>query len=135
LLNIIPFILNYTGVFVNLHTVMKTVLTATDEIQSEAFTRCSSVDHRERLSPLYNYAIICLVSPNSRDGPLCAVHTMHTTGWNTFYRNVAEYITTYFYWLFPQNCNFSKVRHRRPDDGPGGPKHVEAIRRWSSCIF
>ena len=31
--------------------------------------------------------------------------------------------------LFPQNCNFSKVRHGLPDDGPGGPKHVGAIMR------
>ena len=64
-----------------------------------------------------------------------ARHTTHTTAWNTFYYNVAEHITTYFYWLFPQNCNFSKVQHRLPDDGPGGPKHVGVIRKWSSCIF
>jgi hypothetical protein len=30
--------------------------------QSEAFTRRFSVDNRERLSPVYNNAIICLVS-------------------------------------------------------------------------
>jgi len=41
---------------------MKTVLTTTDDIQSEAFTRGFSVDNRECLFPLYNYAIICLVS-------------------------------------------------------------------------
>lgn len=41
---------------------MKTVLTATDDIQSEAFTRGFLIDHRESLSALYNYAIICLVS-------------------------------------------------------------------------
>ena len=28
-----------------------------------------------------------------------------------------------------QNRNFSKVRHRLPDDGPVGPKHVGAITR------
>ena len=56
-------------------------------------------------------------------------HTIHTTAWNTFYHNIAEHITKYFYWLFPQNYNFSKVRHRLSDDGPGGPKHVGAIMR------
>ena len=35
----------------------------------------------------------------------------------------------------PQNCNFSKVRHRLPDDGPGGPKHVGAIMRYFNCTF
>ena len=34
-----------------------------------------------------------------------------------------------------QNCNFSKVRHRLPDDGPDGPKHVGAIMRYFNCIF
>jgi hypothetical protein len=38
--------LNYASVFLNLHTVMKTVLTATDDIKSEAFTRDFSVNHR-----------------------------------------------------------------------------------------
>jgi len=70
LLNFFPFILNYTRVFVNLHTIMKIVLTATDDIQSEAFTRGFSVDHTESLSPLHNYAIICLVSEISYDGEL-----------------------------------------------------------------
>ena len=66
---------------------------------------------------------------------LCAVqfvtarHTIHTT------HNIAEHITTYFYRLFPQNCNFSKVRHRLPDDGPGGSKHVGAIMRYFNCII
>ena len=39
--------------------------------------------------------------------------------------------------LSPQNCNFSKVRHRLPDDGPHGPKHVRAIMRYfviKGCI-
>jgi len=31
-----------------------------------------------------------------------------------------------FYWLFPQNRNFSKVWHRLPDDGPGGQKHEQS---------
>ena len=34
-----------------------------------------------------------------------------------------------------QNCNFSKVRHRLPDDGPNGPKHVGTIMRYFNCIF
>ena len=34
-----------------------------------------------------------------------------------------------------KNCNFSKVRHRLPDDGPNGPKHVGAIMRYFNCIF
>jgi len=44
-------------------------------------------------------------------------------------------LLTYFYWLFPQNCNFSKVWHRLPDDGPGGPKHVGTIMRYFNCTF
>jgi len=32
-------------------------------------------------------------------------------------------------------CNFSKVRHRLPDDGPNGPKHVGAIMRYFNCIY
>jgi len=39
-----------------------------------------------------------------------ARHTIHTTAWNNFYHNTDEHITMYFYWLIPQNCNFSKVR-------------------------
>jgi len=42
---------------------------------------------------------------------------------------------TYFYWLFPQNCNFGKVRRRFPDDGPSGPKHVGAIMRYFNGTF
>jgi len=34
-----------------------------------------------------------------------------------------------------QNCNFSKARHRLPEDGPGGPKHVEANMRYFNCPF
>ena len=34
-----------------------------------------------------------------------------------------------------QNCNFSKVRHRLPDGGPNGLKHVGAIMRYFNCIF
>ena len=36
---------------------------------------------------------------------------------------------TIIYRLFPQNCKFSEVQHRLPDDGPGGPKQVGAIMR------
>jgi len=40
-----------------------------------------------------------------------------------------QYCWTYndIFLLSPQNCKFNKVRHRLPDDGPGGPKHVGAI--------
>ena len=31
--------------------------------------------------------------------------------------------------LLKLHCNFSKVRHRLPDYGPNGPKHVGAIMR------
>jgi len=50
--------------------------------------------------------------------------TLYTPQLETLSTNTAEHTTTYFYWLFPQNCNFSKVRHRLPDDGPCGPKYV-----------
>jgi hypothetical protein len=32
----------------------------------------------------------------------------------------------YFYWLVLQKCNFSKAQRKLPEDGPEGPKHVEA---------
>jgi len=32
-------------------------------------------------------------------------------------------------------CNFSKVRHRLPDDGPDGPKHVGAIKRYLNILY
>ena len=32
-------------------------------------------------------------------------------------------------------CDSSKVRHKLPDDGPDGPKHVGAIMRCFNCIF
>jgi hypothetical protein len=31
-----------------------------------------------------------------------------------------------FYWLILQKRNFSKDQSRFPQDGPDGPKHVEA---------
>jgi len=34
---------------------------------------------------------------------------------------VVKHTKTYFYCLFTQNRNFTKVRHGPPDDGPGGP--------------
>jgi len=37
--------------------------------------------------------------------------------------------------LTSQNCNFSKVRHRLPVDGPDGPKHVGANMRYFNCTF
>jgi hypothetical protein len=55
-----------------------------------------------------------------------ALHSIHTTTWNNVYHNTTERITTYFHWLIPQNCNFSKVQHKLPEDGPGGSKHVGA---------
>jgi hypothetical protein len=39
------------------------------------------------------------------------------------------------YLLIPQDCNFSKVRHRLPDDGPDGPKHAEANMRYFNVHF
>ena len=57
-----------------------------------------------------------------------ARHTIHIAASNTFDHNIAEHMTDVFL-LIPQNCNFSKVRHRLPDDGPDGPKHVGATMR------
>ena len=64
-----------------------------------------------------------------------ARHTIHTTAWNTCCHNTANHITMYFYWLIPQNCNFSKARYRLPEDGPGGPKHLGANMRYFNCTF
>ena len=64
-----------------------------------------------------------------------ARHTIHTTPWNNFHHNTAELITMYFYWLIPQNCNFSKVWHRLPEDGPIGPKHVGVNMTYFNCTF
>jgi hypothetical protein len=69
----------------------------------------------------------CLIKPFTQ-------HTTHTTSWNTFYHNTAEHIT-YFYWLIPQNCNFSNTQHRLPEDGPGWPKHVGANMRYFNWTF
>ena len=52
-----------------------------------------------------------------------------------FHHNIAEHITMYFYRLIPQNCNFSKAQHTLPEDGPIGPKHVEANMRYFNCTF
>ena len=65
-----------------------------------------------------------------------AVHgTQYTPQLETLFTNIAEHLTTYFYGLSPQNCNFSKVRHRLSDDDPDGPKHVGAIMRYFNCTF
>ena len=72
------------------------------------------------------YCVLCTVCR--------ARHTVHTTAWNTF-TNTGEHLTTYLYWISAQNCNFSKVRHRLPDDGPNGRKYVGAIMRYFNCIF
>jgi len=32
----------------------------------------------------------------------------------------------YFYWLLLKKCNFSQAQYKLPEDGPDGPKHVEA---------
>ena len=61
--------------------------------------------------------------------------TQYTPQLETLFTNIAEHLTTYFYWLSPQNCNFSKVRPRLPDDGPDGPKNVGAIMRYFNYIF
>ena len=61
--------------------------------------------------------------------------TQYTPQLETHFTNIAEHLTTYFYKLSPQNRNFSKIRHRLPDVGPGGPKHVRAIMRYFNCIF
>jgi hypothetical protein len=69
--------------------------------------------------------------------PVCrAVHgTQYTPQLETLFTNIAGHLTTCFYWVSTQNCNFSKVQHKLPDDGPNGPKHVEAIMRYFNCIF
>ena len=46
------------------------------------------------------------------------------------FTNIAEHLTTYFYWVSAQNCDFSKIRHMLPDDGPGGLTHVGAIMKY-----
>ena len=61
--------------------------------------------------------------------------TQYTPQLETLYTNIAEHLTTYFYRISAQNCNISKVLHRLPDDGPGGPKHLGAIMRYFNCIF
>ena len=33
-------------------------------------------------------------------------------------------MTTYFYWLFLQKCNFSQAQFKVPEDGPDGAKYV-----------
>jgi len=54
-----------------------------------------------------------------------ARHSIQTTTSNIF---LPQHCWTnndvFFYWQNPQNCNFSKARHRLPEDGPDGPKHV-----------
>jgi hypothetical protein len=74
---------------------------------------------------------------------LCAVqfvsHKLHgaqyTPQIETLFINIAGYLTTYFYWVSAQNCNFSKVQHKLPDDGPDEPKYVGTIMRYFNCIF
>jgi hypothetical protein len=53
-------------------------------------------------------------------------HSTHITTWNICCHNTANHITMYFYWSIPQNCSFSKVQHKLPEDGPSGLKHVGA---------
>jgi hypothetical protein len=67
---------------------------------------------------------------------MIAVHgTQYTPQLETLFTNIAGHLTTYFYRVSTQNCNFSKVRHRLPDDGPNGLKHLGAIVRYFNCIF
>jgi hypothetical protein len=65
---------------------------------------------------------------------VCRARTQYTPQLETIFTNIAEHLTTYFYWVSPQNCNFSKVQHRLPDDGPDGPKHVGAIMRYFNIL-
>jgi hypothetical protein len=50
-------------------------------------------------------------------------------------RHIAAIWFMNFYGIIPQNFNFSKVRHRLPEDGPVGPKHVGANMRYFNCTF
>jgi hypothetical protein len=63
------------------------------------------------------------------------LHTIYTTAWNIFYHKTAEQITMYFYWLNPQNCNFSKAKHKFTEDGPDRPKYVGANMRYFNLHF
>jgi hypothetical protein len=62
---------------------------------------------------------------------LCAVKFVT----ELLFTNIAGHLTTYFYRVSTQNCNFSKAQQRLPDDGPDGPKHVGGIMRFFNCIF
>jgi len=35
----------------------------------------------------------------------------------------------------PIGQSSGSLRHRFPEDGPGGPKHVEANMRYFNCTF
>jgi len=65
----------------------------------------------------------------------CTTPRTHTTTWNTCCHNTALLITTYFYWLFLQKCNFSQAQREFPGDGPNGPKHVAANIRYFNVNF
>ena len=41
----------------------------------------------------------------------------------------------YLYWLFLQKYNFSQAQCKLPEDGPSGPKHVEANVRYFNVNF
>ena len=74
---------------------------------------------------IYNF--VELVSKNT------ALNIYHSL--KHFYHNTAEHIMIYFYWLIPQNCNFSKARHRLHDDGPDEAKNVGALMRYFNYTF
>jgi hypothetical protein len=61
--------------------------------------------------------------------------TQYTPQLETLFTNIAGHLTMYFYWVATQNCNFSKDRHRLPDDGPNGPKHTGAIMRYLNILY
>jgi len=41
----------------------------------------------------------------------------------------------YFYWLILQKFDFSQAQGELPEDGPGGPKHVEANIKYFNVNF
>jgi hypothetical protein len=68
-------------------------------------------------------------------GACCTALSTPTTTWNTCSHNTAKLITMYFYWLILQKCNFRQSQRKLPENGPDGPKHVEARIRYFNCKF
>ena len=66
----------------------------------------------------------CFGPPGPSSGSLC--RTLQNYNFvELVSKNTSSYDNVFL--LIPQNCNFSKIRHRLPYDDPGGPKHVGAI--------